>query len=116
MHRKTSAEQNRGHVTISKPITRFLPHRREMFGMGKLIKSQPQPSQMSGHAHLATYVLYSQKLGDNYVGRIEEIRNNPCKEKKIKAKKARVKEEEMTTSPKKKKKQEEEQEVWKWFV
>nr|CAD7460203.1 unnamed protein product [Timema tahoe] len=103
MRRKTSAEQKQGHVTSSKPITRFLPHRREMFGMGKLIKVHPQPFQISAHAHLTTHVLYSQKQAVSLA--VE----------KIKAKKAKVKVEETTTSPKKKKKQEEEQEVWKWW-
>ncbi|CAG2065896.1 unnamed protein product [Timema podura] len=31
VRRKTSSEQNRGHVTSSKPITRFLPNRHELF-------------------------------------------------------------------------------------
>nr|CAD7266213.1 unnamed protein product [Timema shepardi] len=46
VRRKTSAEQKRGHVTISKPIKRFLPHRcelHEIFGAGETIKSQNQP-------------------------------------------------------------------------
>nr|CAD7412597.1 unnamed protein product [Timema poppensis] len=30
VHRKTSAEQKRGHMTSSKPTTRFLSHRREL--------------------------------------------------------------------------------------
>nr|CAD7412051.1 unnamed protein product [Timema cristinae] len=31
VHQKTSAEQKRGHVASSKPITRFPPHWRELF-------------------------------------------------------------------------------------
>nr|CAD7196033.1 unnamed protein product [Timema douglasi] len=90
VHRKTSAEQKRGHVTSSKPITIFLPLSVQavplkcqlistspalpkMFGKGKPIISQEQPSQISAHAHLSTHALYSQKQADSFVGRWEEI-------------------------------------------
>nr|CAD7569902.1 unnamed protein product [Timema californicum] len=88
---KTSAEQKRGHVTRSEPITRFPLNRRElrlavyhfvlsyrpflcislyllpsalleMFGTGEPIKSQKQPVLISALA------LYSQKLADSFVG------------------------------------------------
>nr|CAD7572790.1 unnamed protein product [Timema californicum] len=46
-----------------------------MFSTGEPIKSQNQPSQISAHAHLTNYALYSQKLADSFVGRFEEMFN-----------------------------------------
>nr|CAD7205519.1 unnamed protein product [Timema douglasi] len=46
-----------------------------MFSTGEPIKSQNQPSQISAHAHLTNYALYSQKLADSFVGRFEEMLN-----------------------------------------
>nr|CAD7570763.1 unnamed protein product [Timema californicum] len=45
----------------------------KMFGMGKPIKSQTKPSQISAHVHIPAHALYNQKQADIFLSRCEEI-------------------------------------------
>nr|CAD7602309.1 unnamed protein product [Timema genevievae] len=59
---KTGAEQKRGHVTLSKPIARFPPHRREVFNSSLLRPLCLRCSAQENRSNLRTNRLKSVRM------------------------------------------------------